>query len=96
MAAGILVGIYGGTIRLPRPAFLAAQSVVGCLIATTITPVIMTSFVRSWPIFLGVVCASVGCQQRARMAAEPVGRAAGDDGSLGFVARGSIRDGRDG
>ena len=60
MVAGILVGIYGGTIRLPRPAFLGAQSVVGCLIATTITPAIVASFVRSWPIFLGVVFASVG------------------------------------
>ena len=60
MVAGILVGIYGGTIRLPRPAFLAAQSVVGCLIATTITPAIVASFVRSWPIFLGIVFASVG------------------------------------
>jgi membrane AbrB-like protein len=60
MVAGILVGIYGGTIRLPRPAFLGAQSVIGCLIATTITPAIVASFVRSWPIFLGVVLASVG------------------------------------
>ena len=60
MVAGILVGIYGGTIRLPRLAFLAAQSLVGCLIATTITPAIVASFVRSWPIFLGVVFASVG------------------------------------
>ena len=60
MVTGIPVGIYGGTIRLVRAAVLAAQSVVGCLIATTITPAIVASFVRSWPIFLGVVFASVG------------------------------------
>jgi uncharacterized protein len=60
MVAGILVGIYGGTIRLPRLAFLTAQSVIGCLIATTITPAIVATFARSWPIFLGVVFASVG------------------------------------
>ncbi|HEY5777793.1 MAG TPA: AbrB family transcriptional regulator [Terrimicrobiaceae bacterium] len=60
MVAGILMGTNGGTIRLPRPAFLAAQSAIGCLIATTITPPIVASFVRSWPIVLGVVFASVG------------------------------------
>ena len=60
MVAGILVGIYRGKIRVPRLAFLGAQSVIGCLIATTITPAIVTSFAHGWPVFLGVVFASVG------------------------------------
>ena len=56
---GILVGINHGTIRVPRAAFPGAQAVVGCLIATTITPTFVASFVRGWPIFLAVVFATI-------------------------------------
>jgi membrane AbrB-like protein len=59
MIAGILVGINHGTIRVPRPAFLGAQAVVGCLIAATISPTFVASFVRGWPIFLAVVFATI-------------------------------------
>jgi membrane AbrB-like protein len=55
MVAGAIVGINGGTIRLPRPAFLCAQALIGTMIAETIRPGILTTFFANWPLFLAVV-----------------------------------------
>src|SRR5262245_58563013 len=55
MIAGIVVSTNGGRIRMPRPPVLAAQAVVGCLIARAITADIVMAFVKGWPLFLGVV-----------------------------------------
>lgn len=59
MVAAILVGINGGTVRVPRLPYFAAQGFMGCLIATAITPEIVASFARQWPLFLGVVLAVI-------------------------------------
>ena len=55
MVAGILVGSNGGSIRAPRLAALAAQTVVGCLVAHAITGDIVVAALKDWPLFLGVV-----------------------------------------
>jgi membrane AbrB-like protein len=55
MIAGILVGSNGGSIRAPRLPVLAAQTVVGCLVARAITGDIVLAFLKDWPLFLGVV-----------------------------------------
>lgn len=55
MVAGILLATSGGSIRAPRPAVLAAQSIVGCLVARVITGDIVQAFLKDWPLFLGVV-----------------------------------------
>jgi len=55
MIAGILVGINGGAIRAPRIAYLCAQAIIGCMIARTFTPSILTSVARGWALFLPVV-----------------------------------------
>lgn len=55
MVAGAIVGMNGGTIRLPRPAFLCAQALIGTMIAETIRPGIVSSFLANWPLFLAVV-----------------------------------------
>lgn len=55
MIAGIVVGTNGGSIRAPRYPVLAAQTIVGCLVAHAITGDIVRAFVRDWPLFLGVV-----------------------------------------
>jgi uncharacterized protein len=57
MVAGIVVGSNGGTIRPPRLVVLAAQSIVGCLVARAITGDIVLRFLKDWPLFLGVVVA---------------------------------------
>ena len=55
MIAGILVGTNGGRIRAPRLPVLAAQTIVGCLVARAITGDIVLAFLKDWPLFLGVV-----------------------------------------
>ena len=59
MFAGIVCGINGATVRIPTPVFAAAQSIVGCLIAASISPGIFPVFLTEWPLFLGVVAATV-------------------------------------
>ncbi len=59
MAAGILVGVGGGTIRVPRQPYLGAQAIIGCLIAGAITPTILVSFLRDWPLFLVIVLSTL-------------------------------------
>ncbi|MBV9077859.1 MAG: AbrB family transcriptional regulator [Methylobacteriaceae bacterium] len=48
MLAGIALGVTGIRIRVPRPAFLAAQAAVGCLIAHSITAGIVASVLQDW------------------------------------------------
>ena len=42
-----------------RIVFMAAQAIVGCLIATSIEPEIFASFLAEWPLFLGIVLATL-------------------------------------
>lgn len=55
MISGILLGVNGGAVRVPRLAYLGAQTVVGCLIARAISYDIVRAFLKDWPLFLGVV-----------------------------------------
>ena len=55
MAAGVIVGANGGTVRVPRLPYTAAQSIMGLFLASAITPGILRSFVQDWPVFLAVV-----------------------------------------
>jgi membrane AbrB-like protein len=59
MIAAILAGTNGATIRVPRPPYYASQAIIGCLIAGSITPAIIGSFLRQWPLFLAVVLATL-------------------------------------
>jgi hypothetical protein len=59
MLAGIAAGVNGATVRPPRIAFIAAQAIVGCLIAASIEPQIFGSFLADWPLFLAVVLATL-------------------------------------
>lgn len=55
MLAAIAAGVNGATVRPPRAAVIAAQAVVGCLIARAIEPQIFASFLADWPLFLAMV-----------------------------------------
>jgi membrane AbrB-like protein len=59
MLAAILSGTNGATVRVPLPLFGAAQAVVGCLVASSISADIFSVFYKEWPLFLGVVVATV-------------------------------------
>src|SRR5271166_4627191 len=57
MAAGVIAGIDGATIRVPVLPNTAAQAVMGCFIASAITPQILSSFLKDWPVIAGAVFA---------------------------------------
>jgi uncharacterized protein len=59
MLAGILVSSSGGTIRAPRLPVFAAQTIVGCLVARSITGEIVLRFLKDWPLFLSVIVSIV-------------------------------------
>jgi membrane AbrB-like protein len=55
MVAAILAGTGGGALRVPRPTYYMAQVVIGCMVARVITPVIVGTFLKEWPLFLSVM-----------------------------------------
>lgn len=55
LAAGVLLQMAGGSVKVPPPLTAAAQMVIGCLIAQAINPTILASLARQWPIFCAVV-----------------------------------------
>jgi len=59
MLAGIALGSNGASIAVPRRAVLASQTIVGCLIARSITGDIVAAFVKDWPLLLAVVAAII-------------------------------------
>ena len=64
MAAAIVLARVDATVRVPAGGFLAAQAVVGCLIARTIPAAVLLEIVRDWPLYLSavvsVIAASAG------------------------------------
>lgn len=59
LAAAILVQTAGGAVAIPRTFLAAAQTVIGCLVARSITAPIVAGFASHWPVFVGVVVLSV-------------------------------------
>jgi hypothetical protein len=59
MIAGIILASSGGAIRTPRLPVIAAQTVVGCLVARAFTADIAIAFFAGWPLFLGTVLAMI-------------------------------------
>lgn len=55
MVAGIIISMKGATLQLPRSAFLAAQAILGCMIAQNLTGSILTTLAQNWPVVLGVL-----------------------------------------
>lgn len=52
MIAGITLSLRGANIRVPRPFFIAAQAIIGCMIARTLTPSIFSVLIGHWPLVL--------------------------------------------
>ena len=55
MAAGVIMGVNGAQVRVPRVPYIGAQAIMGAFIASAITPSILRTFFLDWPIILGVV-----------------------------------------
>lgn len=59
MLAAIAFGVGGTAIRSPRWTFVAAQALIGCLIARSFTPSILTSIAADWHMLLMVVATTI-------------------------------------
>jgi membrane AbrB-like protein len=59
MLAAIACGTHGASVRTPEATYIAAQAIVGVMIANTITPAIVYTFYAHWPWFLGSVLATL-------------------------------------
>ena len=59
MLAGLLIETGGGKIRVPALPFQFSQAVIGCLVASRITPQILKTFAGQWPLFLSVMLAVI-------------------------------------
>jgi len=54
MLAAILIAVSEGSPRIPRPAFVLGQGIVGCLVARGISPEILVSLRNDWMLFVSV------------------------------------------
>ncbi|KEO52598.1 hypothetical protein TP2_06580 [Thioclava pacifica DSM 10166] len=59
MAVAIALASSGGAVKLPRAAFVAAQGVVGVMIASKLPASILPEIARDWPIFLAGTLSTV-------------------------------------
>jgi membrane AbrB-like protein len=59
IGAAILVSWFEGRVRIPPWAFVIAQGFVGCLVARSITPDILATLFRKWPMFLTLIGAVI-------------------------------------
>ena len=55
MAAAIMLAWFEGRVRMPGWSFVAAQGVVGCLVARSVSPDIVREMLRDWPMFVASV-----------------------------------------
>ncbi|HFZ8993681.1 TPA: AbrB family transcriptional regulator [Citrobacter freundii] len=55
MLAGIMFSLRGIDLKLPRAAFLAAQAIIGCMIAQNLTGSILTTLALNWPVVLAIL-----------------------------------------
>jgi len=59
MIAAIVLALGGVRLHVPRWGFMAAQAIVGCLIARSLTTSIVVSMVRHWPTMVAVVLITI-------------------------------------
>lgn len=59
LLAGIALALRGATVRVPRACFLAAQALIGCLVAHAITGSIIATIAADWPLMLLTVATTI-------------------------------------
>jgi len=60
MLAAIALAVLGMEVRVPRAGFIAAQGIIGCLIARGVPPTIVPTVALHWPTFVaGIVAVTV-------------------------------------
>ncbi|MDD4943988.1 MAG: AbrB family transcriptional regulator [Rhodoferax sp.] len=54
MMAAILLALQLGPVGLPKPVFVLAQAVLGCLMAQSMQPPALDQVLARWPLFVGI------------------------------------------
>ena len=96
MLAAIIAGTNGATIRPNAHAFMRRAGDRRLPHRASVRPEIFASFYAEWPLFLGIVLATLDGQQPARLSDQPLESAARHHRGLGFDARRGERHGADG
>src|SRR5579871_2640447 len=55
VAAAIIISWFEGRVTVPPWGFVIAQGFIGCLVARAITPDIVVTIFRRWPMFLTLI-----------------------------------------
>ena len=55
MIVGVVMGLMGASIRVPSRCFTLSQGILGCMIAQSLSPGILTPLLEDWPIVLAVL-----------------------------------------
>ena len=58
MIAGIVFGVNGAGLKVPRLPYIGAQGVIGAMVGAVITPAIASSFAHDWLLFCAVMAAT--------------------------------------
>ncbi|GEO84483.1 MULTISPECIES: AbrB family transcriptional regulator [Alphaproteobacteria] len=60
MVAAIVMATQGARLSVHRIPYIAAHSLIGCVIARSLDPKIIDAFAADWPVFLAIVLAVIG------------------------------------
>jgi membrane AbrB-like protein len=52
MIGGIVLGVSDTRVRVPKPLFILAQAVIGCMMARALPPPVFVELVEEWPIYV--------------------------------------------
>ncbi|WP_130833175.1 AbrB family transcriptional regulator [[Erwinia] mediterraneensis] len=55
MIVGVVMGLSGASLRIDKRLFTLAQAVLGCMIAQSLSPSILTPLLNNWPVVLAVL-----------------------------------------
>lgn len=59
MVAAVAFGLAGASIRAPKWTFPAAQAVIGLMVARAVSPSILLTIAKDWPVIILVVSATI-------------------------------------
>ncbi|RWR02750.1 AbrB family transcriptional regulator [[Pantoea] beijingensis] len=55
MIVGVVMGLLGASVRIDKRLFIFSQAILGCMIAQSLSPSILTPLIANWPVVLSVL-----------------------------------------
>lgn len=55
MVIGVVMGLFGATVRISQPVFVGCQAILGCMIAQSLSPGILVPLLANWPVVILVL-----------------------------------------